>query len=149
MFAILAILACLAGVFFLALAWLSGHRTIIPMAIKPVWFWLPGLVLLLASPIVAMGPSVVVWNNCSGDCTMSQPEVKSQYDACVLGARASVAKGIRKDESLSSDQVTARVAAQLPDIEAQCDSTITNKCTTACFDAWWNPQVASPAEAPE
>ncbi len=147
MFAILAILACSTAVFLLMLAWLSGHRTIIPTAVKPIWFLVPGTLLLVSSPILCLGPSVVQWNSCSSDCTMSSAEVTTAYDACVLGSTATVGKDAGKDESLTPAQVQAIVAEARPAIEAQCQVTVTSQCTTRCFDAWWAPEMAALGEA--
>jgi hypothetical protein len=147
MFAILAILACSTAVFLLMLAWLSGHRTIIPTAVKPLWFWVPGLFLLLLSPVLCLGPSVVQWNTCSSGCTMDQETVRTAYDACVLGSTATVGKDAGKDEPLTPAQVQAIIAEARPAIEAQCQVTVTSQCTTKCFDAWWAPEMAALGEA--
>ncbi|MFT6142273.1 MAG: hypothetical protein ACJAZO_004761 [Myxococcota bacterium] len=147
MFAILAILACLTAVFLLTLAWLSGHRTVIPTAVKPVWFLVPGLSLLLASPVLCLGPSVVQWNACASGCTMSQAEIQTAYEACVMGSAATIGKDAAKDESRTQAQVQAIIDDARPQIEMQCEMTMTSQCTTRCFDAWWAPEMAALGEA--
>jgi len=149
MFAILAILAFLAGLFLLAVAWLSGHRTLIPAAVKPIWFWVPGIALVIGAPIVGMLPSVLKWNECSNACTLSAPEVREAYDKCVTGGLDSMAADKAEDEDVNQAQLDAYLAEERPGVEAQCLETHTNRCTISCFDDWWNPQEDALAEAPE
>lgn len=148
MFVVLAILSSLAGVFLLGLAWLSGHRSVIPKAVKPLWFWVPGLACLLITPVIALGPSMVQWNACSSGCTMSNAEVSAAYEKCVTGARATLTKDAASDESLTQAQIDYKVGELMPDAEAQCRITVTNVCTTECFNAWWDPEMAQLAEQP-
>jgi hypothetical protein len=78
---------------------------------------------------------------------MDQETVRTAYDACVLGSTATVGKDAGRDESLTPAQVQAIVEEARPAIEAQCGVTVTSQCTTACFDAWWAPEMAALGEA--
>ena len=140
MFVVLAVLSLLAGVFLLGLAWLSGHRTIIPTVIKPLWFWVPGVALLSAAPVFGLIPSVVTWNQCSNTCSLADDDLRTAYESCVLSSRASVGSEARKVDSRTPAQVAEIVERQVPAIEAQCAGTILGTCTTICFNDWWDPK---------
>lgn len=145
---VVAILTSLAGLFLLGLAWLSGHRTVIPKAVQPLWFWAPGLLLLLASPLVGTAPSILQWNKCANSCTMSNAQVSADYERCVMGARATMTKDAANDESLTQAEIDAIVDGKMPEAEEQCAATVTSVCTTGCFNAWWDPEMAALGENP-
>jgi len=150
MFFLVPLLVLAFALFMFLMAWLSGHRTLLPAAIRPAWFWYPGVVMLFSSGAIALLPSVVNWNRCGGECQL-EGELQVAYQQCVLSSTASIGADMRRKDAgcvaedgtavkCTEEDVTTYLNERAEDIAGQCEQAIVGTCVQMCFDLWRNPE---------
>lgn len=129
------------ALFFLLLAWLSGHRTLIPMAVRPAWFYFPGLLLLAVTAAIMLVPSAVAWNRCNNECAITG-DLEVEYDRCIRSSSSSIGKDmLARNEDWTDADVERYLEEHADEIADQCAVGISSRCVQECFDLWRDPEM--------
>lgn len=152
-------LVLLLGLGLIALAYLSAHRTFIPVIRGAVYLWWPGIGMIVLAMLLALGPSVVRYSQCQSACDVIDGQatehhfadnVAADYDSCVKSGLGEIKRNVferMKDGATGLDPEKAAAEAE-PGIREVCRGMVIGQCVAVCY----NPQQgegAAVAAAPE
>lgn len=150
----IAIAILLLGLGLILVAYLSAHRTIIPVMRQAVYLWWPGLVLVALSGLVALVPSLFGYGQCQAACDVldGTPEhpaslnVPQDYENCVRSGLNEVKRNVverMKDGATGLDPDKAAAEAE-PGLREVCHDMVIGQCVAACY----NPQQGEAGAEP-
>lgn len=153
-----AFLVFLLGLAFIAMAYLSAHRTIIPAIRQAVYLWWPGLGLMVFALLIALSPSILRYTQCQNACAVTDgrtPEyafadgVSAAYENCVKNGLGEVKRNVferMKDGATGLDPEKAAAEAE-PGIREVCEDMVVGQCVAVCYDPQPGEIEGQPATA--